>query len=101
MHGADLQIREALTAARLLKRPEISIQDLVDLGILGPDLNPDLAAQIQVEVKYEGYVQRQQREAGQFKRMEQILVPAEMDYDASPAFQGSFGKSSRTYAPAR
>ncbi len=76
------EIREALTAARLLKRPEISIQDLFDLGILSPDIQPDLAAQIQVEVKYEGYVQRQQREAGHLKRMEQMLVPPDLDYDS-------------------
>ncbi len=78
------EIREALTAAKLLKRPEITVQDLIDLGILHPDMPSDLATQIQVEVKYEGYVQRQQREALQFKRMEKTLIPPDMDYDSVP-----------------
>jgi len=74
------EIREPLTAAKLLKRPEISAEDLVQLGILAADVPPPVRDGLAIRLKYEGYIDRQKREASQFQRMEKILIPEDLDY---------------------
>lgn len=76
------EIHDSMSAAKLLKRPEIRIGDLVRLGVLATGLDPFVARQVEIQVKYEGYIDRQKREAAQFRRMEKVLVPEDMDYDA-------------------
>ncbi|MCX5873258.1 MAG: tRNA uridine-5-carboxymethylaminomethyl(34) synthesis enzyme MnmG, partial [Deltaproteobacteria bacterium] len=76
------EIREAMSAARALKRPEIDVCDLLSLGVLGPDnIDPKLASQIDIELKYEGYIHRQQREADQFAKLERVAIPETFDYE--------------------
>ncbi len=75
-------IRETLTAAALLKRPEISVSDLIALDLVRSDVDPEALRQLEIEIKYEGYIRRQKREAHQFRRMENVPIPAEIDYDA-------------------
>jgi tRNA uridine 5-carboxymethylaminomethyl modification enzyme len=75
------EIREALSAAKFLKRPDISIDDLVSLGLLDSNPDADLLRRIEIDLKYEGYIERQKREANQFKKMEKMLIPENTDYD--------------------
>jgi tRNA uridine 5-carboxymethylaminomethyl modification enzyme len=79
--GSD--IKEPLSAAKLLKRPEMSAEDLIRLGLLD-GVDPDVAKQLEIQIKYEGYIDRQQREAAQFRRMEKVLIPEDMNYDSVP-----------------
>lgn len=76
------EIHDSMSAAKLLRRPEIRIGDLVRLGVLTTGLDPFVARQVEIQVKYEGYIDRQKREAAQFRRMEKVMVPEDMDYDA-------------------
>ena len=78
------KITEAMSGAKLLRRPEISAEDLICLGILGPETDTDLRSQIEIRMKYYGYIDRQIREADQFKRMEKAVIPHDMDYDRVP-----------------
>ena len=78
------EIRDTMTAAKFLKRPEISGRDLADLGILSGDLDPDLIRQIEIRLKYDGYIERQKRESNQFHRMEQVNLPEDFDYNGIP-----------------
>lgn len=75
------EIREPIIGARLLKRPEIRAEDLVLLGIVDEDLEGADAARLEIELKYQGYIDRQKREAVQFRRLENVLIPADMDYE--------------------
>jgi tRNA uridine 5-carboxymethylaminomethyl modification enzyme len=75
------EIREPVTGTGLLKRPEISAGDLVELGLLPRDLDPEIARRIEIDIKYEGYIRRQESEASRFKRMEQVPIPDDLDYD--------------------
>lgn len=75
------EIIEAMSGIRLLKRPEISVEDLVHLGILDSGLDAELRSQIEIRLKYEGYIDRQIREANQFQKMEKALIPEDIDYD--------------------
>ncbi len=80
--GAELC--DSIPGAKLLKRPEITVQDLMRLGIIECALDPDSARQIEVKVKYEGYIERQRREVQQFQKLERVMVPPDFDYHAAP-----------------
>jgi tRNA uridine 5-carboxymethylaminomethyl modification enzyme len=54
----------------------------VHLGLVPGDISQDVARRLEIELKYEGYIERQSREAGQFKRMEKAILRQDLDYDA-------------------
>lgn len=73
------ELKETVTAARLLRRPEIFVADLMEFGF-DEDVQNDLAFKLEVELKYEGYIERQRREAAQFQKLEKTLIPDDIDY---------------------
>jgi tRNA uridine 5-carboxymethylaminomethyl modification enzyme len=78
------ELRDPTTVAKLLKRPEVRADDLIELGILDPDMDRTVAMQTEIQLKYEGYIDRQRREAQLFRKMESALIPEELDYDSVP-----------------
>ena len=64
----------------LLRRPEICYEDLrlFDPGF--PDLSPDIAEQVEITVKYEGYIRRQLRQVEDFRRMESHALSPDLNY---------------------
>jgi tRNA uridine 5-carboxymethylaminomethyl modification enzyme len=93
------EIHHSITVAKLLKRPEINIDDLVGLGILSSDLDPYVARQVEIQVKYEGYIDRQKREAAQFRKMEKVLVPENIDYDEIPGLSRELREKLKAIQP--
>ena len=93
------EIREVTTAAKLLKRPEINMADLVCLGIIAPDMDPYVVRQIEIQLKYEGYIDRQTREANQFQRMERVLIPEDLDYDNVEGLSRELRESLKSVRP--
>ncbi len=75
------EIRETINGIRLLKRPEIKAEDLILLGIMDGDLDAAGAAKLEVELKYQGYIDRQKREAVQFRKLEKVRIPPDLDYE--------------------
>ena len=63
-----------------LRRPDTSYDDLRNIDPTLPELSPMLRAQVETEVKYEGYIQRQQADERRFRRMEEMLLPQGTDY---------------------
>ena len=79
------EIRETMSAAKFLKRPEIKFSDLAKLGIWGDvSLDEKLQSQIEIELKYEGYISRQKREAQQLAKLEKVVIPETFDYGSVP-----------------
>jgi tRNA uridine 5-carboxymethylaminomethyl modification enzyme len=76
------EVKEPMSAAKFLKRPEIRGLDLVELGILPASTRTDLLREMEIHLKYDGYIERQKRETDRFRKMEQVLIPESMDYDA-------------------
>ncbi|MFH1117941.1 MAG: tRNA uridine-5-carboxymethylaminomethyl(34) synthesis enzyme MnmG [Pseudomonadota bacterium] len=76
------ELREAVSAAKFLKRPEVRADDLISLGILGKDLDREVISKIEIQLKYEGYIDRQRREAGHYRKMEKALIPEDLDFDS-------------------
>ncbi|MBT8068920.1 MAG: tRNA uridine-5-carboxymethylaminomethyl(34) synthesis enzyme MnmG [Gammaproteobacteria bacterium] len=69
-------------ALDLLKRPEVSYADLMKVEGLGPGSSDvKVAEQVDVQVRYAGYLTRQAEEVGRNQKNESTLIPAEMDYD--------------------
>ncbi len=80
------EIKEPIRFAQLLKRPEISFANLTDYGYeLPPDLNPDIRNRIELEIKYEGYLNRMEEELQRFRKAEDMEIPQGTDFLKIPS----------------
>jgi len=77
-------IRQPVYAGELLKRPEVSYQAVIKMARLEVNLAPDEAAELEVEIKYEGYVRRQAETVERFRKLDQTLLPQWLDYATVP-----------------
>ena len=64
----------------LLRRPQLSYADLRAFDPAPQTLAADVVEQVEITVKYEGYIQRQQKQVAEFERLEQRLLPEDLDY---------------------
>ncbi len=92
-------LHETVSGLKFLKRPEITIEDLRSLGMIPQDMDPEDAKKIEVEVKYEGYIDRQNKEAAQQKKLETISLPANMNYDSIPGLSSELREKLRSVRP--
>jgi tRNA U34 5-carboxymethylaminomethyl modifying enzyme MnmG/GidA len=72
------------TLAQILRRPEITYHDMPGAD---PNVNSEVAEQVQIETKYEGYIQRQQADIERFRGIEEKRIPADFDYDQVPSLR--------------
>lgn len=70
----------------LLRRPEITYHDLgfFDLNSTQDFITEDVVSQIEIEIKYEGYIKRQMEQVDKFKKLEDFVIPASFSYDSIP-----------------
>ena len=73
--------------ADLIRRPQVSYADLAPLDPARPELSRDVCQQAEIRLKYEGYIRRQLRQVEEFQRMEDRLLPADLDYAAIPGLR--------------
>ena len=66
----------------LLRRPQVSYEDLAPFDPERPELPPAVQQEVQIQVKYAGYLSRQEKQVAEFKREESRLLPEDMDYSA-------------------
>ena len=66
----------------LLRRPEVHYADLRPFDPDMPDLSEEIAEQVEISVKYEGYIQRQDQDVKELRRLEQRTLPEDIDYHA-------------------
>lgn len=64
----------------LLKRPQLDYECLAPFDTDRPDLEPNLFEQVEIEIKYEGYIQKQLKQVEQMKKLESKLLPTDFDY---------------------
>jgi len=85
--------------AQVLRRPEVRFADLLlmDEG-MGPE-EPEVTYQVEVQLKYQGYIERQFQEVGRFKRLEAKRIPEDVDYDAIPGFSNEVREKLRAVRP--
>lgn len=79
------ELSKPASLAQLLRRPQLSYQNVYALAGEASQLTPlppDVVIQVEISVKYSGYVKRQQDAVDRFKRLEETAIPAEIDYEA-------------------
>jgi len=74
-------LKTGTTLAELLCRPELNYEMLKELDVGRAALPKDVIEHVEIEIKYEGYIDRQLRQVEQFKKMEKKLIPDSLDYD--------------------
>ena len=75
-------VADGCTLIALLRRPQLHYDELVPFDPTRPSLPPDVTEQVEISVKYEGYIQRQQRQVEELRKMERRKLPADLDYSA-------------------
>ena len=73
-------LQTGIRAAELLKRPQIAYGDLAPFDPGRPPLDPHAAEQVEIEIKYEGYIKKQEAQVQQLRRMEAVRLPEGLDY---------------------
>ena len=75
-------VHDGASLLALLRRPQVRYGDLRRFDPDMPDLPPEAAEQVEISVKYEGYIQRQAQEVEELRRMEGRKLPPDLDYAA-------------------
>lgn len=85
--------------AELVCRPELSYEILSEIDPDRPFLPADVIEQVEIEIKYEGYIERQLRQVEQFKKMERKKIPADIDYDSVPSLRIEARQKLKSFHP--
>ena len=72
--------KNGIRLADLLRRPRVTWADLRPFDREDADLPADVAEQVEIRLKYDGYIQRQDKQLAEFRRLEEHLLPPELDY---------------------
>jgi len=83
-HGSS-PINTATTLADLIRRPELAYELLAAIDIDRPYLSDDVIEQVNINIKYDGYIKRQLKQVEQFKKLENKKIPEDIDYMAVPS----------------
>lgn len=99
MVGASKEVQELLTQydsttlktaaslAEILRRPEMKYEYLAPIDKERPSLSLDVCEQVEIDIKYDGYIKRQLKQVEQFKKMESKKIPEDLDYDEVPSLR--------------
>lgn len=79
-NGSTL-LQSGATLAELLKRPELSYDLLAEIDTDRESLPADVCDQVNINLKYDGYIKRQERQVAQYKKLENKKIPEDIDYD--------------------
>jgi tRNA uridine 5-carboxymethylaminomethyl modification enzyme len=77
-------IKNVTTLEELLRRPELTYQDLKAFDPSSDSVSEGVAEQVELEVKYAGYIKKQEELVERFRRMEQVRIPEDMSYQNTP-----------------
>ena len=85
-HGSS-PLKTAVSLAELLCRPELSYEVLAEIDMDRQPLPEAVREQVEIEIRYEGYITRQKRQVEQYKKLEKKKIPKDLDYDAVPSLR--------------
>ncbi|MBO6155674.1 MAG: tRNA uridine-5-carboxymethylaminomethyl(34) synthesis enzyme MnmG [Lachnospiraceae bacterium] len=77
----SIPLDHGVTMADLIRRPELDYDKLAPIDKERPDLHYEVRKQVNIEIKYEGYITRQQKQVNDFKKIESKKIPENIDYD--------------------
>ena len=85
-HGST-PLNSGISLAELIKRPELSYEIVAPLDPQRPELMRGVVEQVNIHMKYDGYIQRQMRQVEQFQKMENKKIPESLDYNEVPSLR--------------
>ena len=74
-------LNNGIKMADVIKRPEMDYDKLAPIDFNRPELPDDVREQVNIQIKYEGYITRQQHQVQQFKKLEARKIPEDIDYE--------------------
>lgn len=98
-YGSTL-LKSGITLADLVKRPELDYDKLEELDEDRPRLPDDVRKQVNIEIKYEGYIKRQMQQVAQFKKLEDKKLPEDFDYSEVNSLRREAVQKLNTVQPA-
>ena len=76
------EVANSARLADLVRRPQISYLDIAPFDLGRPELPDSIAEEVEIQLKYAGYLARQLKQVEEFKKEESRLLPADLDYNA-------------------
>ncbi|MEI6126912.1 MAG: tRNA uridine-5-carboxymethylaminomethyl(34) synthesis enzyme MnmG, partial [Pseudomonadota bacterium] len=92
-------LKEAAALSDLLKRPEINYRAFYQLKLAPEEIPDDVIEQVEIQIKYDGYIQRQQLMIEKFKRLEGTKIPETIDYYKIPSLTAEVREKLNTIRP--
>ena len=94
------RIKSGISLAELLKRPELDYESIGAIDPNRPDLPEEVQEQVNINLKYEGYIARQMQQVSQFKKLEKKTIPADLDYQQVGSLRKEAVQKLTAYRPA-
>ena len=109
--GANKKVQELLESydsiplntgtflTELIRRPELDYDKLSPIDPERPDLPAEVAEQVNISIKYDGYIKRQMKQVESFKKLEKKKIPENFNYDDVPSLRIEARQKLKTYSP--
>ncbi|MCI8515452.1 MAG: tRNA uridine-5-carboxymethylaminomethyl(34) synthesis enzyme MnmG [Hungatella sp.] len=97
-HGST-ELKTGATLAELVRRPELNYVMLTEIDDRFPDLSDDTAEQVNINIKYEGYIKRQRQQVAQFKKLESKRLDVDFDYSTVNSLRKEAVQKLNLYKP--
>jgi tRNA uridine 5-carboxymethylaminomethyl modification enzyme len=78
----SVPLRQTSSLKDLLRRPELTLEHLQPFTNLSRELPPGVKREIQLQIKYQGYIERQSEQVGRFRKLESVVLPENLAYDS-------------------
>lgn len=78
------EIQNVVSLAQLVKRPELGYQDIVTFSPPDEELSPEVVEQVEIQLKYEGYIRKSLQQVNKMKKMEEKRIPSWVDFQKVP-----------------
>ena len=93
------ELKSGTSLAELLKRPEIKYDCLADIDPERPELSKEVTDQVEINLKYDGYIKRQLKQVEQFKKLENKKIPLDLDYKEIGSLRAEAVQKLEAYRP--
>lgn len=92
-------LKSGTTLAELIRRPELNYEVLTEIDSERPQLPWDVKEQVNINIKYDGYIKRQKKQVEQFKKLEEKKIPENIDYDEISGLRIEAKQKLKLYRP--
>ena len=93
------ELKTACSLAELICRPELSYEKIAALDPDRPALSSDITEQVEINIRYEGYIDRQKKQVQQFEKLEHRKIPAWIDYDDVGSLRNEARQKLKAFLP--